>query len=467
MIRKITPYLWVICALLVHLFLLISTRFTLWPEMVVYPYLLNNGFNLYIDIINPYTPLFTYFLSFFSKSFGYDPAPYQILTWSIIALTDLLIFTISKKVFKSQALASLSLAFFIILSLPFGVNGLWYDLIQTPLILISFYFAYLYLKSPQKLKNLLICSVVLSIVFFIKQQTAWFYMWLIIMVFLKNKNNLSQLLKAFFTIFFPLVIFALSYAVFFYLRGNFQDFLFWTFYFPFFQASKMPGYFLPPTKRQLLIILGIFVLLLPLLKRRDKNTNLIAGASISLIPFAYPRFDYFHLVPFLALGSLSFGSNLKALSSSGLKTKLTFFVVVTFMIFISTRFVLKNFTSEVRFFEMDILKSATLLSILISKEDRTYIQNGPDQVFVLAQRLPTKPWAIQFPWYLEIPKTQRRILVGIKKDNPKLIVYKPYAGEGKYQIGSYKPEDIGSYFDANYKDLTQISDTLWLRIKKD
>ena len=54
-------------AVLLHVFLLTNTKLTLWPEMVVYPYLLNKDFILYKDIINPYQPVLSYFLAFFSN----------------------------------------------------------------------------------------------------------------------------------------------------------------------------------------------------------------------------------------------------------------------------------------------------------------------------------------------------------------------------------------------------------------
>src|SRR5216684_3579309 len=94
--------------LLVHLVLLFFTRFTLWPEMVVYPYLLNHGFLLYRDIINPYPPLLAYKLSFFASLFGYQPAPYQILTWLIILITDVAIFLAVAKVTKNSKIALLA-----------------------------------------------------------------------------------------------------------------------------------------------------------------------------------------------------------------------------------------------------------------------------------------------------------------------------------------------------------------------
>src|SRR3990167_11018979 len=123
---------WSVLILLIHLLLLANTRFTLWPEIVVYPYLLNHGFLLYRDIINPYPPLLAYKLSIFANLFGYQPAPYQILTWLLILVTDSAIFLAASKITKSHKTALLATIFFASLSIPFDVNGLWYDLVQTP-----------------------------------------------------------------------------------------------------------------------------------------------------------------------------------------------------------------------------------------------------------------------------------------------------------------------------------------------
>src|SRR5579872_1733894 len=112
---------WILSAsiIAIHLVFLIFTRFTLWPEMVVYPYLLNHGFALYRDIINPYPPVFIYLLSIFSKVFGYNPPPYKILTWIVIAAIDLSIFLLSKNVTKNSKTVFLSVLFFSLASIPF------------------------------------------------------------------------------------------------------------------------------------------------------------------------------------------------------------------------------------------------------------------------------------------------------------------------------------------------------------
>lgn len=465
--HRILPILWIICILLSHLVLLTTTRFTLWPEMVVYPYLINNGFELYRDIINPYTPIFANFLSFFSQKFGYDPIAYQLLTWAIVIVVDISIYKISRKIFNSQIFAFSSLIFFVIVSQPFGVNGLWYDLVQTPFILLSFYFVYLFLAKPKNLKYLLASSLLLALAFFIKQQIIWLYIWLTLIVLLKFKSNLKKSLKSFSLIFMPPLMLGILNIAFFYSKGILSDFLFWVLYFPFIIASKMPGYLLLPTKRQLSVLLVLIAIFIPVIRNQNKKSRLILTTSIFLLPFAYPRFDYFHLIPFLAIISLALGPNLKLIIKSKIISKLAFMSLVTILSFITARYILNNYKKEVRFFEKDIYTSSHLLSLLSTHSDRIYIQNGPDQIFVIANRLPTKPWAIQFPWYLEVTHTQSRILQGIKESDPKFVISKPYSEEGKYEIGSYRPQNLGNYLDSNYKNLVQMSDTLWLKIRRD
>src|SRR3989338_7248091 len=168
----------VLLILLVHLILLLNTRFTLWPEMVVYTYLLNNGFTLYRDIINPYPPFLTGLLTVFAKIFGYQPLSYQILTWFLILIIDLIVFYISKKILKKTFLAAISLLFFAIFSLPFSINGLWFDLIQTPIILIAFYYFYKFVTSEKhNCDDLFFSFFSLTIAFFIKQQIFLLTFW--------------------------------------------------------------------------------------------------------------------------------------------------------------------------------------------------------------------------------------------------------------------------------------------------
>ena len=451
--------------LLVHLILLINTRFTLWPEMVVYPYLLNNGFALYRDIINPYPPLLSYSLAIFAKIFGYQPLPYQILTWFLIIVIDLLLFLFSRKIF-TKSTAYFSLLFFAILSIPFGINGLWFDLVQTPFILASFYYFYKFFNNPKSGRLLFNSVLFLTIALFIKQQIVWLALWYLVIIFVKFANKTKKIFARNYFIFAPILIFLILQILFFWQRNLLKDFIFWIVYFPFFKASKMPGYLLLPTIRQALVVLALFLLFTPVLFKDKFKTILIVLTGFILTLFAYPRFDYFHLIPSLAILSLAFGQNLKSFLKSKVVVQSVFALGLIFLILFTIRYFKNNWTQEVRFFEKDIIKAASTLNKITNPDDSIYIQNGPDQLLALSNRLPSKPWADEFPWYLEIPGLQEKVVEGIEKRDPKFIIFKPYDKGPKYELGAYRPEEIAGYLEENYQNLTQVSDTLWLKVRK-
>ena len=462
----IRSWLLISLILLVHLVLLLNTRFTLWPEMVVYPYLVNKGFFLYKEIINPYPPILTFFLTIFAKIVGYHPVPYQILTWIFILTIDLSIFYIAKKIFKKLHSALASLLFFMILSIPFGVNGLWFDLVQTSFILFATYYFYQYLQKPKQIDTLLLSFFLLTIAFFIKQQAIWLILWFTIVLFLKFRTRIFDIFLKNFYLFAPFIFLFLIQILTFWQKGTLFDFIYWTIYFPFFKASTMPGYILLPTLRQILPIAALFLLFTPAFFKTKFETNfLISTAFVSLF-FAYPRFDYFHLIPSLALISVMFGENLKNLSTSNFPARIVFVFSLFFLVFFTGRYLTRNWHQDVRFFEKDVMQAAAFLAKITSSSEPIYIQNGPDQILPLANRLPVKPWADEFPWYLETKNVQTKILAGIIAQDPKFVIFKPYDTGPKYELGVYRPQKLADYLDEKYQNLTQISDTLWLKTKK-
>ena len=97
----------------IHILVLENMRFTLWPEMVVYPYLLNNGFSLYKDLVNPYPPTLILILSALTKIVGYQPQIFQLFTWILIFITDIILYNVILKIIKIHYLSLISLVFFI------------------------------------------------------------------------------------------------------------------------------------------------------------------------------------------------------------------------------------------------------------------------------------------------------------------------------------------------------------------
>src|SRR3990172_5663271 len=81
----------------VHLLILTQLRFEVWPEMMVMPYLMNHGFELYRDMIVPWTPGLMWILQGWFWLLGLTVWNLKVLSWLIIVLTDTLIYLIAAK----------------------------------------------------------------------------------------------------------------------------------------------------------------------------------------------------------------------------------------------------------------------------------------------------------------------------------------------------------------------------------
>ena len=434
--------------------------------MVVYPYLINHGFLLYRDIINPYPPLLTFFLAIFTRLVGYKVLGFEILTWLIIILIDLTIFYVSYKIFKKSQYALASLAFFVLLSVPFLINGFWFDLVQTPFIVFSIWWFWLFLKNPQKRKFLFWSVFSLTLAFFIKQQIIWLLFWYLLILIYKFRTKTLTILKENLLVTIPFLVLALGQLIYFLKLGIFGDFVFWTLYFPFLKASQMPGYVLWPTIRQAAIIGSTYLLFLPIITKQKLENLFFLITGLVLLMFAYPRFDYFHLIPALSVLSLSVGPTVNFLGKSKFQVSVVTGLFFIFISLFTLRYYLNNWTDEVRFFEREILDSASSLKEMTRPNQIVYIQNGPDQLFPLATVQPPKPWADEFSWYLELAGMQDKIVTAIQKEQPRIAVYQPYGNEGRYELGSYRPNLIANYLEEYYQNSKKLSDSLWVKIPK-
>src|SRR3989339_362176 len=111
--------------MIVHWWLLTNLRYTVWPEMMSYPYLFNQGFRLYSDFIYPYTPLLTWLLSGLYKIFGYKLAVVQTFSWSLVLVNDVLIYLMVRRLIKKEWPAFFSVLVYVFLQ-PFSEgNMVW------------------------------------------------------------------------------------------------------------------------------------------------------------------------------------------------------------------------------------------------------------------------------------------------------------------------------------------------------
>ena len=183
---------------LFHILTLAQLRFEVWPEMLLMPFLMKNGFELYRDMVAPWTPGLMWILQGWFWLTGLTVWNLKILTWLIIVITDTLIYLVASRRWGKIA-GIVALASFVLLQPLFAGNGLWFDLAVVPLLLLAFHF-----NNP----------LFLVPAFLIKQSVVWLFP-----LFWKQWKRLALG-----------IIGAIGLSVvYFWLRGNLGEYWFWAY----------------------------------------------------------------------------------------------------------------------------------------------------------------------------------------------------------------------------------------------
>lgn len=441
-----------------HIITLTAIQFIAWPEMISYPYLLNKGFFLYRDIINPYTPLLPIFLKYIYSFFQNDVFALKLVTYVIVMLSDLFIFLISIKIFKLKQ-AYLILSAYIFWNITLEGNGLWFDLAVTPLIVSCFYLLYLInFKNKYQYLYIIILGFILGLSFLIKQSSVVYFLVSIILLSSNFRKSFYTFLLFVCSYFLPLI---LSFT-FFYIQGIASEYLFWAFIYPLMHI-KSPGFSLLPTLKQTIISL---ILIAPVFSvffviQKNRLIRFIFLWFISSLIFVIPRFSYFHLQP-----SLPFITMLTIYGLSKFKNKKASIVIyfcVILMIFIT--YAKRNWGKEPRFFNSSTKAVSILLNSKLSEKQPLYFYNLSSEYIVSSNLTPVTPWSDNFPWYLEVAGLQERIISSIKKEQVNYIVVRRFNMEGVNIPGSYKPAKIDYFIENNFKISEGVNDDIWIMEK--
>ncbi len=162
---KKKDYFLITVYLVVCLFILSFLKFTAWPEMLAWPYLILKGWLPYRDIAIAHNPLFLLDLALFYKIFGVGVVQLKVFTWLLFALALILLFWVAKDLCGRKA-AILAIIFYFPLFVFYEGNGLWFDFYMGIFAFVSFYFA-------QK-KNFFWAVGFWGLSFLAKQTASWF-----------------------------------------------------------------------------------------------------------------------------------------------------------------------------------------------------------------------------------------------------------------------------------------------------
>ncbi len=419
---------------LLHGLLLFSIKFTAWPEMLAYPYLLSHGFHFYSDIIQPYVPLLPFILFGLGKVFGLSVLLLRTITFVIILITDLLLWWWLHKLFKKK-IALITFFLYVLLQVSFDGNGLWFDLVIAPWALGAYYFLSTFVEKRQN-KLLFLAGLLLGVAMIIKQTAVWcLLVSLLYLVWQKQFKSLAIIIVASLLPIFLLLFFFPPHQLF-----------YWTLVYPFTIAPTMSGYVQYPSIKQLAQMLALFLPLVWLFKIKSQQSLLLLGWFLASLGFLFPRFDYFHLqpaLPFLMIGLAWVATSLK--KKQAIQISLVYFLGIGLLF---CKFITHNFLQPVRFFDKQLYDTAQQLNQKLPKNQPIFFYNTPAQYFIAAQLLPTKPWADTFPWYLEIPGLQTQIIKNLDQVN--FVILAPIQNGGAYDLGSYRPVKIDTYISSHF-----------------
>ncbi len=420
--------------LIFHLFILINTSFTLWPVMILYPWLMSHGYTLYSEIINPYFPLLPITLKNYFDVFSYNILNLKIFTYSIIVILDLIVFIFALKLSKKFIKAILSLIFYILLQFSYGGNALWFELFLSPFILVGLFLLF---ENQKSKKISLISGILLALAVLSKQNAAAFYLpTSFLLISRRNFQNLPFL-------FLPGIVLVIILFSYYFYSNNFQDFYKWSILLPLTYSSQ-PGFVSLPAIRQYLIISFPLISLLGLAKISDfTNRNYHQAVSFAYwslsfliaLSFAFPRYENFHLQLLIGLSAV-FVSLLN-------RNILTVVIIISSLIFFQG--FTKAWHKPDRFIDQSMLN----LSKKTKNLDSVYILNGPDLAYFFSGKLPPKIWAENFPWYFKQVGFEDKFIDGLSKDTKSIIIGDKLGG-GKYDLGNYIPEKLMIYIEINY-----------------
>lgn len=414
-------------------FLLINSMFTVWPEMILYPWLMTKGFVLYTDIINPYFPLLQIISGGFFFIFGSSVVTLKILTYLFILSLDLIMFLSSFRLSKSFVSSIFILITFICLQISFGGNGLWFELAAAPFLLLSIGLIW----NRQTTKSVLFSAVFLTIAGFIKQNSFLFII-PIIFLFLASKKY-SQIL----IFLIPLVISLLGLIGVLQIMGLMGDFIAWAIELPL-SMSKQPGFVLLPSKRQLALIALLLAPVIAYMFSKHRISQKIFWILTLLISasFAFPRYEDFHLQVLVVFS---------ALMMVFLNKKIQF-IYLSLAVLVVLFNLDKTWNKNDRFVDNPTLSLANHIKDLSGE---IYLLNSPELSYFYADKLPLKPWGTIFPWYYEDNNLSDRVVQDLENREVEYVISGNRLDGSKYQLGHYIPEKLEIYIDERYEKIEE------------
>ncbi len=458
-----------IVVIAIHLFLLSNITFFPYPELFVYSYLTKSGLIPYHQIFDQHFPGLVFFPVNLA-TLGIDTvAEYRILQLSIVGLTHVLLFLVSKKLFKSNLFTLIPSLLYLIWQPFFEGDVLWIDSFVPPLLLGAYYF----LISQSKKWNLFWAGILLGVSLLLKQVAGPLIV-LIGLYLLYKERSIKKVIPYAIGVLIPV-----SYLLYWVTSlGIWSNFWYWAVTFnmtTFAEMGKTSATMGQSVRVMLVYGVAGLILVGSLLARifnfqfsifnqsqinklrNDKNISLLAIFFIGSLLFAYARFDYVHLQPALPFAILILTYSAKYMLDTRVWRYYWIPAYAGMTIYLLIPFYRSNWNGSVRFngaFEQEV--SARVLEYA-NPGDSTFALGTMPHLYYLTETLPPgRVFVFQFPWFMV--EAEGRIIEGIVNDPPKVVVRDRSAEVSGMKLVDYM-KDIDTYVETNYHVVDNVDGT--------
>lgn len=451
-----------------HAVVLAITEFIDWPEILLYPWLLHNGFTLYTTLPVPYQPLVLLFLQLSYNLLGYSVDSLRILHFIFITTVDLALLFVLYRTTKSYRAALFGILLYSLLQPMAEGNGVWFDHFALPSLALGYYFTLKAIQSKRALAHTVCAIVCVGITILIKQTMLWvlgvlFLYPLINYFFLKSKNYTYKMpLIGAFSLLFPFFQF-----LYFFFKNQLNNYLFWVYQFGF-GLRNDPNYVIPPNipGDYPFIFIAILTVGLALLTLKTKPHQWIIGYSATWFGFAMltmiPRWTLTHfqspllfLVIFLVHSVHAYGIRR---AKKNIAVLLTIALLILLSLKIEYTYVKKHLLLPYRFYNDQTKNIVEAIKQTKAKESY-FLFGNTEYLYAYLQEMPlVKPYIQLYPWNTQIPGIQEEQIAMIERGEIQYIFYAPYHPNNVFYNGQ-RPEKLFAYLQTAYEPVGHLENT--------
>ena len=465
----LTWILLLVSTLLAHAFILSKTPFLFFKDMMVYPWLVDQGLMVYKDIALMYMPGIVFILLPYFRIFGFSIASLATFDLILIFLTDILLVYACYKIFRSLAITICVVGFYLLWQPLMDGKLLWFETALTPLLLLAFLEEVLYVRT-KKNAHLVLSGVCIAFALFIKQNTVWAALITTPYVLYRVSGLSKWSLRSLLYITTPTAVILVILVVMLLTTHVLKDFLFWALWVPLVYLQR---YTLLPTESEIRLLLPLFLLvtisiIFTIRSHTTKPWRTIVHLTtlwlVGAVLFAYPRFGLFHLQVALPFVALHFGYLIICILREKRRyiqiCMLCGMSVIFFLTYQQVKYfwMIKNPSIETRT-DADEARLADAIERRIGKAQFFSLEYTELLYFTLRRGPYVLPWMSIGPWLNQLPDFDKKLITGIEEKNIPYIISVPFRRTANAADQSLS-NNFRSYIFTYYRLSALLSDTI-------